>query len=269
MLPVEMRDEDENAILYAVNLARSSGASIVLCHTFVVPVPPTEVPVVAMPVEEIRESNQKALEEYARQLQSSYPDVSFDFRIKADDVEHGVAAAAAETGADIIVMGLSENDIGSFVFGHNAMGVVNHSDVPVLMLPTKAAYKPLRKVLLACDLLDLSSRNVFQPLHKLLKIYDPELLIVHVVEEEGKLPKTSEAVAGLRLDQLFSESRHSFHFPVNEDVVKGINEFAAANHVDLVVSVHHPRGFFRRLFTTVHTRQMSFSINTPLLVLHG
>lgn len=269
LLPVGMSDENDHSVQYAVGLARSAGASIILCHTYIVPVPPTEVPVLVMPVEEMRVNNLKALEAYARKLRIDYSDVNFGCTVKADDVEHGVAAAALEAGADIIVMGLSENDIGHFIFGHNASGVVNHTEIPVLMLPPGAGYKPIRKVVLACDLHDIHDRSTFHPLHKLLSIFDPELMIVHIVEDESQLAAARKALTELSLDQLFAGFRHSFHFPVHEDVVLGINEFAERSNADMIVSVHHTRGFFKRLFTTLHTRQMSFSANVPVLVLHG
>lgn len=269
VLPIDYSEASDNATRFAAHLAKTTGASITLLHLYQVPVPPSDAPVIVIPAEELHEENLKMIREYTGKLEEKYPWVNFDAIVKADDVSHGVKEVAGNLQADLIVMAISENDFGHLVFGHNAVNVVNRSPVPVFMIPAGAQFREMKNVVLACDLKDLKRKETLDALKKLLPLFRSKLMMVHVLEDANELPTVEEAATGLRLEHYLEGIDHSLHFPVSEDAVEGISEFAAAHKADLVVMIHHPRGFLKRLFTTQHTKQMSINTNIPLLVLQG
>jgi nucleotide-binding universal stress UspA family protein len=269
LLPIDYSEESGNTIAYAVQLAAKAGATIMLLHLYQVPVPPSEVPVVMMPAEEMHAENLKAIKAYAEELRKKHPGINFDTCVKAVDISYGVASVAEHLHADLIIMGISPNDVSHFIFGHNAVNVINQSRIPVLMIPPNAKLNGMKKMVLSCDYKKLKHRDTLAPLIKLLKVYRPKLMVVHVLEDKNELPTVDAAITGLRLEHFLDGIEHSTYFPVNGVVFEGINEFAEKHEADMIVMIHHPRGFLKRLFTTQHTKEMSMHASIPVLVLHG
>ncbi len=59
----------------------------------------------------------------------------------------------------------------------------------------------------------------------------------------------------------------TFHFPVNDDISNGLNEFVKAQKVDLLVMSPHKHEWMERFFVKSETEDMVFHSHVPLLVL--
>ena len=69
IVPTDFSAISNNAIDYAVDLAKATGGSILLFHAYQVPVSMTDVPIVLLSIEDLQKTNESKMEEMKRSLQ--------------------------------------------------------------------------------------------------------------------------------------------------------------------------------------------------------
>ncbi len=136
---------------YAVSLAERYGAKIVLLHALE-PLNPTAVNLVnnVLPegtaesirqhgIDQLRSTIEQRLRDFCKQELGMEPQdcrVVEDSRVREGFPAKVILAQAAETNADIIVMGThGRAGVGELLLGSVARKVMHHSTIPVLMIP--------------------------------------------------------------------------------------------------------------------------------------
>ncbi|MFN3461703.1 MAG: universal stress protein [Oceanibaculum sp.] len=147
----DFSDRSEQAVRRAALLARRHGASLALIH-----VVDDDRPAHLVEIE--HRAAALLLEERAQALREDGIETSALVRDGAPSA--ALLAAAAETGADLVVIGAHRRHLLKDVFlGTTAERIIRHSSLPVLMVnrPAEADY---RHILLAVDLSDASRQAV-------------------------------------------------------------------------------------------------------------
>jgi nucleotide-binding universal stress UspA family protein len=147
LVPTDFSEPGEAALAYAVNLAESLGARLVLLHAF-------ELPIVGLPngtivatadfVSRIVNASQKALDDAIARYGERK--VQITPLLKQGDAREVVLAVAKEVCAELIVMGThGRRGIARALIGSVTESVVRTATVPVLTVhgrPAKGAPQP-------------------------------------------------------------------------------------------------------------------------------
>lgn len=136
LVPTDFGDPSEAALDYAIDLARVSGAEIVLMHAYEIPVvgfPDGALVATAQLGTQLLEGAQVGLDRQAKSRASS--GVPIRGLIKQGDPFHMVNEAAEQIGAGMIVMGThGRTGLPRALLGSVAEKVVRTARVPVLTL---------------------------------------------------------------------------------------------------------------------------------------
>jgi nucleotide-binding universal stress UspA family protein len=272
IVPTDFSETSYNAARYALGLARQMNtARIVLYHAYelIVPIPdvPSSVPMVNP--DELRSASMEGLDKMKRELEPLLPENT----ILASRAENHLLPAnidqvAKQEEADLIVMGITGgSQLEEILVGSNTIDVVKHTTCPVIIVPGSARFKPIHKIVFACDFRKVVETTPVQPLKKLLNVFKPELHVLNI-DHESRHFTSDTPYETLMLDTLLEGYDPQFHFIDHTNVVQGIMDFAAKQEADLILIIPKKHGLFDHIFKRSRTTQLAFHTHVPLLAIH-
>ena len=108
--------------------------------------------------------------------------------------------------------------------------------------------------------------SVLDPLLEIAKKFKAEIIIVNINKNSESLSAKS-AASGINLHHDLESVNHNFVFCDNENTAEGIKESVHKYDADLTVMISRHHSFFGGLFHKSATKEVAYSIDTPLLVL--
>lgn len=274
LAPTDFSATSKNAALFAIQFAKEVGAQKVIIYN-AYQSPPVITEPAAMPalplinVETLKNISEDSLHEFTMSLQEeSETSVELvelsEYAIFSEDVND----VCERVGADIIVMGITGTSMLEEVFiGSTALNVVKHTKIPVIIVPAFAAYRPIKDVVLACDLKKVEATTPVEPIKTLLNITHAQLHVLHIAESNTSLSAQQEQQKTL-LQQMLQNMHPKFHLLEHANFIEGVNEFADTNHIDLIIAIPKKHGFFESFFSGHHTKKLAFHSHVPLMYLH-
>ena len=270
LTPTDFSENSQKAIDYAIELAKSSEGKIILFHAFHIPVVSTEIPMV-MPLDTIEKDCLDSLEEMKKNILLKNPGLTVDCICKCGFAVDEIESFIEDNKVDILVMGMhGAGYLDEKIMGNITTSIIRKIKLPVLVISGDIKFKPLKKIMLACDYLTTKNRSVLEPLKELARFFDSHIYILNVSKQAEKVPvNDDESATGFNdLEQLLNDTEHSFHYAQNEDIVTGINEFVLRQQMDMVVMIPRAHNIFKNIFQEPNSKKMAFHTNVPLLTLH-
>ncbi|RAJ75440.1 nucleotide-binding universal stress UspA family protein [Chitinophaga dinghuensis] len=272
LVPTDFSDIAFNAATYAVDMARAMGVErVVLYHAYelIVPIPdvPTAVPMVN--ADDLRVSSMEGLNKMTKELQPLAGD-KVTLLARADNtlLAATINDVCKEEEADLIIMGITGGSkLEEILVGSNTIDVVKHTTTPVLVVPAVARFKPIEKIVFACDMRHVVDSTPVELLKKLLNTFKAELHVINI-DHESKHFTPDTPFETLMLDTLLEGYNPVYHFLDNTNIVSGIVDFAEANHADLILTIPKKHGLFESIFKRSSTSKLAFKTHVPLLTIH-
>lgn len=273
LVPTDFSETAKNAALYAMELAKQVGATkVVFYNAYQVPV--TIDP--AMPVmqlvnmNELKTISESGLDKLKLDLSASAPqgvelECVGEFSILAANIDE----ACERIGADLIVMGITGTGGGfeeAFI-GSNTISVVNHTKIPVVIVPSNVKYRPVEEILLVCDFKKVAETTPVQPIRGILKDTNAKLLVLNVSKTPGEQGGETQKQKAI-LDNLLKDYSPEYHFISSNSFAEAINDFTDKNMVDMIITIPKKHGFFESIFRKSHTKQLAFHTHVPLMCIH-
>lgn len=278
LVPTDFSAPAENAANYAVSLACTLEADIVLCHAIpsqeAAPTP-SQLAWPMLNEQQLRDETEGSLIAAVNQLlesgchnQKTYcPKISFHYdEGKVADV---IEKFVKELVPDLVVMGLTgASHLVQLALGSNSKRMIDVASRPVLYIPFSSSFVPYRKIIFASD---LQSDNL-DALKHLVSIASPfgaEILVYHVsnyktraLEEQHQLDRDFQDGVIAKL-----EYKHVKYYSVWHDNVDSALEWMRnQDGVDLLAMVHRRHNLMGMLLHGSHTQRSSRLSPIPLLV---
>lgn len=272
IVPTDFSETAYNAARYALGLAQQVGANrIVLYHAYelIVPIPdvPTSVPVIDP--EELKAASLEGLEKMKGELSKASPEgVAIEYRAENHLLPANIDELCREEQADLIVMGITGgSQLEEILIGSNTIDVVKHTSCPVIIVPGKVTFKPIRKVVFACDFKKIAETTPAEPIKKLLDAFNAELHVLNI-EKSSRDFTPDTPIQSLLLDRLLHGYHPKYHFIDNDNVVEGITGFADKEQADLILTIPRKHGLFESIFKRSRTARLAYHTHIPLLAIH-
>ena len=272
IVPTDFSATAYNAARYALDLAGQLGTTRILLYNayeLIVPIPdlPTSMPVVDPA--ELQESSLKGLERMKEDLDAFVPaGAVLDIRAENNLLAANIDDVAKEEMADVIIMGITGGgQMEEILIGSNTIDVVKHTSFPVIIVPGAVKFKPVNKILFACDFKKVGTNTPIAPLKKLLDIFQAELHVLNI-DREGKGLGADIPLESLLLDTLLTGYHPVYHFIDHDNIVEGIMDFADKIQADLILTIPRKHGLFEGLFRRSRTAKLAFHTHIPMLAIH-
>lgn len=275
LVPVDFSDYADNAVKYAIEMAKTMKASIHLCHAVAIPELSPMAGMVVWPIEDytaiIADANTN-LKNYADKLNQTLskpllPIIthSCDF----GDVKKLVEKLTKELKIDLVIMGMAgASKISHLLLGSNSLAVIENTLTPVLLVPKTKQFTGLHKVAFATALLE-TDLNSIQQLANLLYYFNTDILLTHVsiekVDVKEKNPKIDAFLNSVTCK--LNYAKIYFKDVDAKDIDEGLSWLTKNAQIDMLAMVHRRLGIFHRIMDGSRTKNLAGNIEIPLMVL--
>lgn len=269
LVPTDYSQAANNALNYAIELAKQDKAKIILFHAYHVPMPTGEVPVMLVHPDELEKENLDRIKKLEKEIAKKIADeIKVEHIVRAGFIPDEIVSLVKEKNISLIVMGVKgESKLSRVLMGSNTVAVMKKTQIPVLAIPSDCKFKKPAKIVLAYDFNAPLSKEILKKLKNFILLFKSKLLVLDVVKQE-EVPVYDNAVAGLKLENSLRDIEHSLYFPEGVDVVEEINSFVEAYKADWLVMIPHKHKLLSSLFHQSNTKKMTFHTRIPLLSLH-
>ena len=271
LVPVDFSATSENAVKYAIGLAKYTGAKLLLAHAYSIPVMTSEIPQAPIiSYDELEEENNRRMESLKLEIIKKEPMLTIEYIVIAGFPVEGINELAEKENPDFIVMGIKNlSKTEEIIIGSTSVNVAKKNKGAVLIVPEGAEFKIPKRIALACDYKEDFSDAVFlKALRKFINLFGATLHIVNVVSP-GKEADSNIAITGIKLENYLDRIPHFLHFPEGDDVIESLNTVIKDNDIDLLITLPHKYNFFEKMFHRSNTKKIALHTQVPLLALHA
>ena len=262
------------AALHAANYACAFAGEynfrfITLLHTYETVMPTTGLPLDNYSPREHYNLVMDQLNELQQQLTSQAgKDIVFNLRAEEMSLPEDINDICREENADVIIMGVTgKSKIEKLVMGSNAVSVAQNSQYPVLIIPSQASIQPIRKILFACDLVDVSASTPIGLFKEFLDLFNAQLFVLNVENKHRKAsPQKPEETSPLH--QILDRYNPEYIYITHDNVITGVLEFAEKNQVSAIVTIPKNYNLLQKVFHKSTSGRLIYDSAVPLLTLH-
>lgn len=268
LFPTDFSDNANNALAYALELAKDTGAKLHILNSYELPYSHSGMMVSITDI--LKKDSEEGIEKTVKSIKENpnYANVELMTSSFLGSAINVITNYSTDNNIDLVVMGTKgASGLKEVLVGSNAQGVIQHSEVAVLAIPEEASFKAPVKIAYAADLQEIENTSIFNALLDMAKQYKSEIYIVNVADRGEELNSTEEAIEGVKLDHVFEGLSHSFYFESNENIIAGINKFAVEKDCDVVAILARKHGFFEKIFHKSVTNELAFHAKKPLFVI--
>jgi nucleotide-binding universal stress UspA family protein len=270
LVPVDFSTASANAAEFAGNLAAFYGAELLLYYVYEIPVGLSEF--AFPPVYNIAEMQEAAMHELDI-LQGNIQEkmsqkINISVKAEMNVLEQGLEALCDEVKPSLVVMGLSgKNALTRLIVGSNTIKAIHHLKYPILVVPPKAEFIPVRKIGFACDYKEVVSNTPLELLKKIVIDFRAELHVMNV-DFENKHPGPAKMEESFVLYDMLKQLKPEYHNIESRDVIAGLNSFAVAAKLDWIVVIPKKHSLVQKIFTRSHTQELLYHTTVPILCIH-
>lgn len=264
--PTDFSDCAENALDYAVDIAKAIKAKIKLVHTLDY----SEIRVTSLDGQALVE-NSKDLEENAKnkllEIGKKVQDegVLCEASIHTGRIGNWLPSYSEKESVEFIVMGTVGSDsLKNKVMGSNTFEIIKKTKTPVFCVPQEAKKEKFDNFLYLQDD-STKDRKQLALIAKLASSTKSEVNVVHFVigKDESGIARFEELKKEIQTNV---SDRIQFELEEANDLEEAIQSKVKRSNPDLLVLVMRHQNFFQRFFQGSLTESLVNHSNTPLLV---
>jgi nucleotide-binding universal stress UspA family protein len=269
IVPTDFSPVSVNAINYAVDMAQSIGASIILLNVYQVPVTFTEVPVVSLSIEELQKASEEKLDKMKKDLEHvTSGQLKIYTESRLGEVVDEIETLCKSIQPFAVVMGTKgASGLERLFLGSNTLTAIRHLVHPVIVVPPGAVFSAVRKIGFACDFSEVVDTTPGNKIVDICQIFGAELHVLNVDYKSRHFkPETPEE--SILLHTMLEEAHPLYDYIEHPDVVEGIHQFAETKGFDLLITIPKKHKLLSGLFEKSHTRELVFHSHIPIMCLH-
>jgi nucleotide-binding universal stress UspA family protein len=272
IVPTDFSPVALNALHYALDMATSIKAEIILLNTYQAPVSYSDAPispVTTISIDDIKKSSQERLEDLRQEVSRItggrmrvYTEAKLGNTV---DVLEEICSAVRPFA---IVMGShGSTGIERLIMGSTTLSVIRHLRCPVIVVPPGTSYKKIRKMGLACDFKDVAETIPTEYIKTIVHEFNAELHVLNV-NPDGESYDDETPLESAWLDTLLGDMKPNYYFLKRDDVVEGINEFSETHNLDVVIVIPKKHNLLERIFHKSRSKELVTNAHIPIVSIH-
>ena len=269
MSKIEFSAISNNAIDYAVDLAKATSCSVLLFHAYQVPVSMTDVPIVLLSVEDLQKNNESKMNEVKESLQERIGDsIKIYAETKLGDTVDELEDVCDKLKPFAVVMGTKgATGMERVLFGSTTLTTIRHLNWPVIVVPPGKKYSTIKKIGFACDFREVVNTTPTHFIKDFVKEFQAELHVLNVDYKNTNFKPDTPQESTL-LHTLLEDLDPKYDFIEDANIEVGIEKFAAKNDLDLVITIPKKHKLLEGLFRKNHTKDLIFHSHLPIMCVH-
>ena len=270
LCPVDFSANSESAVRYAAELSKKLKAKIIMLNSFETPVLYSDPAFLSVQYDYnfIHDTARKKLKAFHKKIFGEKGGRNVEMVLQQGLASSRVCEIALEKKADLIVMGVTGTHAGErMIMGSNASRVIKDAPCMVMLVPRKAKFDGLKKIVYATD---LSPDNLIHAMEiiPLAKKFNSEILFLHV--ERGAVSRNEEALKKVtdHIKKHIRYTKKSGYLCTDDSVAGGIDYFLKHQKADCLAVYKRHRNILQEIYKPSVSRKVSLHVSIPLLVIH-
>jgi nucleotide-binding universal stress UspA family protein len=269
IVPTDFSAISNNAMNYAVDLAKETNCSILLFHVYQVPVSMTDVPIVLISVEDLQKNAETKMAGVKSSLeQTAGGAIKIYAETKLGDTVDELEDLCNRIKPFAVVMGTKgATGLERAFFGSTTLTAIKHLSWPVIVVPPDKKYSTIKKIGFACDFREVVNTTPTRFIKDFVKQFNAELHVLNVDYKNSHFkPETPEE--SVLLHTMLEDLNPKYYFIEDENIEAGIEKFAEKNNLDLVITIPKKHKLLEGLFRKSHTKDLVFHSHLPIMCVH-
>jgi len=269
IVPTDFSAISNNAIDYAIDLAKATGSSILLFHAYQVPVSMTDVPIVLLSVEDLQKSNESKMDDVKKSVQERTGNsIKIYAETKLGDTVDELEEVCNKVKPFAVVMGTKgATGMERVLFGSTTLTTIRHLNWPVIVVPPGKKYSTIKKIGFACDFREVVHTTPTHFIKDFVKEFNAELHVLNVDYKNSHF-KPNTPQESVLLHTLLEDLNPKYDFIEDANIEVGIEKFAEKNNLDLVITIPKKHKLLEGLFRKSHTKDLIFHSHLPIMCVH-
>ena len=263
LVPFDFSHNSRNALEYAAQFSKKMNASLHVFHAYdrSEVLEGVKVATAISAMEDTKAKMTKQFELSSNQVQTHV--------VQGEFIEEVIQFIEGNK-IDMIAIGTrGASGLRELLVGSNTVQLMQEVRlIPMLVVPEKATYQPLRNILLCSDLHEIADDDALDLVKDIAIAYEADVRLAHV--EKGNGQPTYEKVLEKRREMHIFEPEVDCTYKriVAKDILAGIKYYMdKKSDNDMVAMVYRSHSFIETIFGMNHTHEMAYHTTVPLLVL--
>ncbi len=260
-----------NAAYYAVNMAKTQGANILLFNVYEV-LPNYGEMVMDVDVVDLKKSAQTEMLKFKKILLEQN---NINFNVRTDvrtDVRMGIfkdelnAVCETEQPYAVIMGSQGKSAAEHFLMGSHAGKTINHFAWPIITVPPEVTFSTVKKIAVAYDFKLEIQENLINDIKLLAKDFNASVDILNVADE-AEFNENFVFLSRI-LEDTFKPINIKYNLVTAHHSDEGILKFVDENNIDLLVVMPKHHNLFQKLFQKSHSKQLVLHSHVPVMALN-
>ena len=266
LVPTDFSECAENALDYALFLAKKMNAEITLLSAYHIPASGSATIVVNIQ-EDMRKETKQELEELKNKTLERYPKLKISCKTDFNVPSNSIIREVEKEEYDIVVIGTTGATGFKEVFlGSTVSSIIDKVKLPILAVPLHSDFKEIDTILMACSLESIKSVDSMNFIKLFATNMDLEVKFFNVFKDEDtdfekKLAKKKES-----LKIIFDSFKYDIDIIKSKDIEEAV--LSAVEKNQLLSVVTRERKFFDKMFNPGISKKLAKHSKSPILILH-
>ncbi|HRI22386.1 MAG TPA: universal stress protein [Panacibacter sp.] len=259
-------DASRNALDYACAFLHSSQTNIVLLNIFSFSgsLSGDGIAIAAMS-ETIANDEQKLQQEY-KWVKENYPAVNIQTEMVTGAFMEALQDKTNTEEIALVVVGAGGDYADLLSWDTNIINAFVDLHTPVLVIPRHVSYRPIHKIAFACNYYRKNLHTPIEKIRRLVQFTGAQLFVIHVVAPTEIIDENAQQ-SKQHLQQSLADLSPQYFEPSFADIITAIDNFTAAENIDLLIVIPTRHGLWHNIFQQNHTKGLVHINHLPLLSL--
>jgi len=272
LVPTDFSDNADNALYFAIELAKKQNAKLVLIHAFQLPIVVAAVPYDIINNEklELKKDAENNLKAQCLKIKHS-GNLTYEYILEEGDTVDVILKHAKEKKADIIIMGTKgASGLKAVLFGSITESVIEKTELPVLAIPNKTKFStPIKTITFATNY-NLNEIESIKKLIEIAVVLESKIKILHITDEDI----TNEHEVNLMNKFMKLVNSEITFKPITFQIIHGKNitqqllNLISSGNTDMLVLSTHYKNFMKNLLKKNITKQVVLKTTIPIVAFH-
>ena len=263
----------ENAANYALYLAQSLHADLILYDAFVVASDSPMAAQVAWPMEDygkLRQESENELTAFAKKLKEklslqkhSLFKPAITCQCHNGELSGNLEKLLAKKDLALLVMASHDDSMSTLFLRDHVHELLDNTTLPVLIIRDQYPFQTISNIAFATDL-ELADIEVIRCLAALAKPTKAQITLIHIASANKSDAQVKEFMA-----EVFRKIDYPlirYQKMTGSDIMGEITGLDDNHAYDMLVMVHHHKDFWETLFNQSDTQKAASHVSLPLLV---
>ena len=269
LLPTDFSDNAWNAIIYALKLYANETCYFYLLNSIKIK-GSTMSNFSSKLSSTIRKSAFKDMLELKQMIERVNANANHNFEILVSNayLKDALETAIKKHTIQLIIMGTKgASGAKEFFFGSNTVNVINKVRLcPILTIPDQFDFVEPKKIAFSTDFNRLYKEEELAPLKEITDLYNSEINIVHLNNEEH-LNEVQEYNSKILENDLKDYNHHFFWIPNYGKKANDINDFIKEQNINMLAMVNYKHSFIEKITKEPVIKTIGFQPFIPFLVI--